>query len=62
MAYHQVPLEDGDREKTVFATPTGGLYHYITMPFGLCNAAATFQRIAEKALCDLQWKIAVISR
>ena len=30
------------------------------MPFGLCNAASTFERIIEKALTGLQWKIAVL--
>lgn len=60
MAYHQVPLEDGDKEKTAFATPRGGLYQFVTMPFGLCNAAGTFERIIEKALSGLQWHIAVL--
>lgn len=49
MAYHQVPLSEGDKEKTAFATPRGGLYQYVTMPFGLCKAAGTFQRIIEKS-------------
>ena len=60
MAYHQVPMSDRDKEKTAFATPRGGLYQYTVMPFGLCNAPATFQRIIEKALCGLQWNIAVL--
>lgn len=60
MAYHQVPMSERDKEKTAFATPRGGLYQYSVMPFGLCNAPATFQRIIEKALCGLQWNIAVL--
>lgn len=60
MAYHQVPMEEPDKEKTAFATPRGGLYQFTTMPFGLCNAASTFERIIEKALAGLQWQIAVL--
>ena len=60
MAYHQVPMDERDKEKTAFATPRGGLYQFTTMPFGLCNAASTFERIIEKALCGLQWRIAVL--
>ena len=57
LAYHQIPLEERDRPKTVFATPMGGLYQYVTMPFRLCNAAATFQNIIENVLVGLQWNI-----
>lgn len=60
MAYRQIPLSEGDKEKTAFATPRGGLYQYITMPFGLCIAAGTFQRIIEKALTNLQWHATVL--
>lgn len=60
MAYHQVSMEQEDKEKTAFATPRGGLYQFTAMPFWLCNAASTFERIIEKTLTGLQWEIAVL--
>ena len=60
MAYHQVPMNPADKEKTAFSTPRGGLYQYVTMPFGLCNSGATFQRIIETAMRGLQWQILVL--
>ena len=60
MAYHQIPVRECDKEKTAFGTPRGGLYQYNVMPFGLCNAPATFQRVIEQALSGLQWHITVL--
>uniref|UniRef100_K7EYA7 Gypsy retrotransposon integrase-like protein 1 n=1 Tax=Pelodiscus sinensis TaxID=13735 RepID=K7EYA7_PELSI len=47
--YWQIPLTPGAREKTAFATPFG-LYQFVTMPFGLHGAAATFQRLMDRIL------------
>ncbi|UYV78619.1 hypothetical protein LAZ67_16002183, partial [Cordylochernes scorpioides] len=54
--YWQIDVEEADREKTAFITPDG-LYEFKVMPFGLCNAPATFERMMDGLLKGLKWTI-----
>ena len=57
--YWQVELEPEDKAKTAFVTKRG-LFQFNVMPFGLCNAPATFERLMETVLSGLQWDICLI--
>ena len=57
--YWQVETDPGDREKTAF-TSRKGLFEFNVMPFGLCNAPATFERLMEIVLAGLYWQVCLI--
>ena len=57
--YWQVEVSDQDKEKTAFSTPEG-LFEFNIMPFGLCNAPATFQRLMDAVLAGLQWSSCLV--
>ena len=51
--FHQIPLSEKSKEYTAFTAGSLGFYQYTRMPFGFCNATATFQRTMETVLKDL---------
>ena len=54
--YNQIQIHPDDQSKTTFTTKWG-TFAYKVMPFGLCNAPATFQRVMMAAFQDFlqQW-------
>lgn len=45
--YHQIAKKESDQLVTSFTTPFGS-FCYVTMPFGLKNAGATYHRCMQK--------------
>lgn len=57
--YWQVKVDPADRPKTAFSIGKG-LWQFVVMSFGLCNAPATFQRLMEEELRDLLYQICLV--
>lgn len=52
-------MAEKDTENTEFSTASG-LFQFNVMPFGLCSAPATFERLMERVLVGLPWAILLI--
>ena len=57
-AFHVVAIREQDQEKTAFSTPWG-LFEFARMPFGLCNAPATYCRLVQKVLEGIPTRVAL---
>uniref|UniRef100_A0A8C5QDJ5 Gypsy retrotransposon integrase-like protein 1 n=1 Tax=Leptobrachium leishanense TaxID=445787 RepID=A0A8C5QDJ5_9ANUR len=58
-AYNLVCIREGDEWKTAFRTRYGH-FEYVVMPYGLCNAPATFQHLVNDIFRDLLDRFVVI--
>ena len=57
--YHQVCLDPADSDKTAFICREG-MFRFRTMPFGLCNAGATFQRLMDTVMSGLAFDVCLV--
>jgi len=58
-SYHQVPMDMRDVDKTTFIVRTG-TYRFCCVPFGLCDAGSTFQRVMDLALNGLNFNMCLV--
>jgi hypothetical protein len=58
-AYHCVGVHKADRPKTAFSTPFG-LWQFKRLPFGLCNATATYTRLVQMVLEGISYDEALL--
>ena len=52
-SFWQVKMSEKAHQYTAFTEGSMGMYEFLCMPYGLCNAPATFQRLMQNCLGEL---------
>ena len=58
--FWQVKLSEESRQYTAFTVGSMGVYKFLRMPYGLCNAPAMFQCLMQNCLGELNLQFALI--
>ena len=58
--FWQVKMLEKSRQYTAFTIGSMGIFEFLRMPYGLCNAPATFQRLMQNCLGELNLTYALI--
>ena len=53
-------MSEKSRQYTAFTVGSLGMYEFLQMPYGLCNAPATFQRLMQNCLGELNLTYALV--
>ena len=59
--FWQVPMDEESKQYTAFTLGSMGLYECESIPFGLCNAPPTFQRLMQNCLGELNLTYCLIN-
>ena len=51
--FWQVKMDEESKQYTAFTVGSMGVYEFLRMPYGLCNAPTTFQRLMQNCLGEL---------
>ena len=60
LGFWQVKMAKDSQQYTAFMVGSMGVYEFLRMPYGLCNAPATFQRLMQNCLGELNLTYALI--
>ena len=59
-SFWQINMAEESHQYTAFTVGSLGIYEFLRMPYGLCNAPATFQRLMQNCLGELNLQYALI--